>query len=55
MDEALWSKLSSGGVVDGLKYSLVAGGVVMMKSLDQLKLAMVNGRGLKAPPTVGGA
>eukprot|EP00731_Ephydatia_muelleri_P015844 Em0009g268a len=37
VDEAIWHKLSSGSVVDGLKYSLVAGGVVMKKSLEQLQ------------------
>ena len=52
VDEAVWCKLSCGSVADGLKYSLVAGGVVMKRALDQLQQVM--GRRM-TPPTVGGA
>ena len=51
VDEAVWCKLSCGSVADGLKYSLVAGGVVMKRALDQLQQVM--GRRMTMP-TVGG-
>ena len=50
VDEAVWCKLSCGSVADGLKYSLVAGGVVMKRALDQLQQVMRR----MTPPTVGG-
>ena len=51
VDEAVWCKLSCGSVADGLKYSLVAGGVVMKRALDQLQQVMER---RMATPTVGG-